>query len=96
MLRTATQSLRALRTAQPNPLRRAATAPLRQTFLSPRQYSATAAPAEQQEPAAATEGTQPDAKDAVPADAQLADLSKQLEDQKKLVAEFKVSPRSRG
>ncbi|BGP42215.1 GrpE, mitochondrial [Rhodotorula kratochvilovae] len=89
MLRTATQSLRALRTAQPTPLRRAAAAPLRQTFLSPRQYSATAAPAEQQEPAAATEGTQADAKDAAPADAQLADLSKQLEDQKKLVAEFK-------
>lgn len=96
MLRTATQSLRTLRTAAPRPL--AAALPLRQTFLAaPRHYSAAPAADATQEPAAAAgtdSATAADPNAVHGNDAALADLNKQLEDHKKAVAEHKVRPRS--
>ncbi|GAA5922020.1 hypothetical protein JCM3775_003464 [Rhodotorula graminis] len=92
MLRTATQSLRTLRTAAPRPAPTAAI--LRQTFLAPalRHYSAAPAADATQEPAAAAADSAtatPDPNAVNGNDAALADLNKQLEDHKKAVAEHK-------
>ncbi|TNY22549.1 GrpE-domain-containing protein [Rhodotorula diobovata] len=95
MLRTATQSLRALRTAAaPRPAALNSLPLLSHTLSPTRHYSAQPAQEATQEPAAAAQ-TPPQGEAADPSatkgnDQALADLNKQLEDHKKQIAEHKV------